>query len=108
MRSLIFCLATLNLAVSSAATAHNEHCSTDSGRYAIYANGDRLRIHGSRHILSVVIDPLDERLEKVGWEKAAAEGTFTICYDKAVSPLSLTIRDAVEVKSYSKVRIVRR
>jgi hypothetical protein len=107
LTDLTMWLAGSALFASSAAFARTEHCSTVSGRYGIYANGDRLHVHGSRHLLVVVINALDERLGKAGWETADAFGKFTICYGKALTPLELTNRDAVRVRSYSNIRIVK-
>ena len=91
----------------SAHTPDREHCSTINGKYSIYANGDRLRVAGSSHLLVVVIDALDKRLEQVGWETADAFGKFTICYSRDVAPRQLTNRDEVRVVSYSGVRITK-
>jgi len=98
--------ATVLLVGSSAAVAA-ERCSTVRGTYSIYANGDRLHISGSAHLLAVVVNPLDEKLEKAGWEKTAAVGEFRICYRRAVTPRQLTIQDAVRVEKFSRIRIVR-
>jgi len=92
---------------ASPAVAHAEHCSTVVAEYSVYANGDRLRVIGSSHLLSVVVDPLDKRLEKAGWEHAVAYGKFVICSARAVSPKKLTIHDQVRVKDFSRIRIVR-
>jgi hypothetical protein len=92
---------------SSAATAHAEHCSTVRGRYAIYANNDYLLVSGSKHHVVVVIDALDEKLEKAGWERMAAYGNFVVCSEKSVNPSQLTSHDAVRVKSFSNIHFVR-
>jgi hypothetical protein len=106
MRLLAVCLASLSLISLSAVSSRHERCETVAGSYSIYANGDRLHIEGSRHLLSVVIDSLDSRLQAAGWETAVARGEFTICYEKPVAPRDLTVSDVVRVKNFSKIRIL--
>lgn len=103
-----FWLICLALFGSSTASANGEHCSTVQGRYAIYANNDFLTVKGSKHLLGVVIDTLDKRLERMGWEQTAAYGDFVLCSDRAANPARLSVRDRVRVKSYSNVRFLRR
>lgn len=93
---------------SSAAFAQSEHCSTVRGRYAIYANNDYLEVRGSTNQLIVVIDALDEKLQKAGWERTAAYGDFLVCSKRPVNASQLTRQDAVRVKGYSHIRFVRR
>ena len=73
----------------------------------MYADGDRLHVAGSRHLLTVVIDKLDERLEKTDWETTAAYGRFTLCSFKKKSPRSLTYQDKVRVRGYSEIKLVK-
>ena len=101
----MMCVASLGL-FSSAALARPEHCSTVHGRYAIYANNDYLSVDGSRSQLIVVIDVLDKKLQKAGWERTIAEGNFVVCSHRSVNPQRLTRHDAVHVKSYSHIRFV--
>lgn len=84
------------------------HCTTVHGRYAIYANGDRLWISGSKHFLSVGNDKLDQELEERGWENTAAYGNFTICSLSQSDPKHLTIRDNVSLRGYSHLRFQHR
>jgi len=80
-----------------------DHCQTVRARYEIYANGDRLWVIGSKHLLSVVVDPLDTELQKRGWENTVAFGNFTICFDRRTDPRNLNVRDRVVVTSYGDI-----
>jgi len=101
------CLLWLTLSGSSPAPAHPEHCSVARGRYGIYANNDFLQVSGSRHRLVIIIDSLDEKLEKLGWERWWVSGDFVICSKKALSPVHLTNKDRVWVRTYAHVRFIR-
>jgi hypothetical protein len=56
----------------------------------------------------IVIDALDKRLEKAGWEQTAAYGQFVLCSEQAASPAALTSRDSARVKSYSHIQLLPR
>jgi hypothetical protein len=83
------------------------YCSSVTGRYAIYANNDFLRIDGSRHLLVTVSDELDHKLEHLGWEDHAAVGMFRICYARDVNPSRLTREDRVEIAGFSGMKFVK-
>ncbi len=80
-----------------------ERCATVGGSYEILADGDALRIRGSRHRLRVVVPALDEELIRRGWIETVAYGTFRICAANLRDPLKLTIRDRVRVVGYSGI-----
>ncbi|MFS2110767.1 hypothetical protein ACCC88_13830 [Sphingomonas sp. Sphisp140] len=80
-----------------------ERCATVRGNYQIFADGDALRIQGSRHRLRVVVPALDKELTRRGWIETVAHGTFRICAANLRDPLKLTIRDRVRVTRYSGI-----
>lgn len=93
------------LVLSDAATAlPSQTCQVVHGRYEIYANGDRLRVAGSRHLLDVVIDALDKELMARGWENTAVDGDFTVCAEGMTDARKLTIHDRVHVTRYQHLR----
>jgi len=85
-------------------TSRPKQCATIHGRYAIYADGDRLWIVGSKHLLEIVIDDLDKQLEKRGWENTVVSGDFEVCATNMRDPKELTIRDDVTLKGYTNPR----
>ncbi len=78
-------------------------CTTVRGRYGIYAENDFLWIYGSKHLIEVTNEELDRQLQKRGWERTYAIGLFTICTVEAINPTRLTVRDRVELRSYSGI-----
>lgn len=78
-------------------------CATVQGRYGIYADGDRLWVIGSKHLIEVVSNELDAELEERGWESAYAYGQFTICARGMTDPTKLTIRDRVVLKGFKQI-----
>ena len=95
----------LSLAPLGLAQGHTDAmpCTTVQGRYGIYADGDRLWVTGSRHLIEVVSDELDAELEKRGWESTYAYGQFTICARAMSDPRQLTIRDQVVLKGFKQI-----
>lgn len=85
-----------------------KHCQQVHAKYEIYADGDALWVIGSRHRLSVVIDPLDKELRIRGWSHTVAYGDFTVCSNRRVPARSLTKTDTVYVSGYSNVKYVQR
>jgi hypothetical protein len=79
-------------------------CRVVHGRYAIFADGDRLWVAGSKHFLSVSVDALDKELQSRGWETTVVYGDFTICAKRIADPRLLTIQDDVEVTNYANLR----
>jgi hypothetical protein len=76
-------------------------CRVVHGRYAIYANHDRLWVIGSKHLIDVTVDELDRELSAMGWEDTVVYGDFRLCAERLGDPLSLTVRDRVNVTSYN-------
>lgn len=83
-------------------------CTTVSGTYAIYVNNDFLHVDRSHHLIEVGSDALDKELEKRGWQDVVAKGQFTICSQRATSPLNWTVRDRVDLVSYRNISFVPR
>jgi hypothetical protein len=93
-------LTVLASGVTAEATPSRE-CRAVHGRYAVYANHDRLWIIGSKHLIDVSIAELDKELNARGWEDTVVYGDFTICAERISDPLRLTSRDRVDVIGYS-------
>jgi len=101
LKGLSFFAAITMVGLQAVATAAGaRECRVVQGRYAIYANHDRLWVVGSKHLLDVSIDKLDDELDTRGWEKTAAYGTFTICADHIGDPRALSVRDRVQVTDH--------
>ena len=98
----------LSLNAGSAALARVQYCSSVRASYGIYANNDFLQVSGSKHRVVIVIDALDHRLEKLGWERWLATGDFVICSESADPPALLTNKDQMSVRKFSHIRFVRR
>jgi len=85
----IMTAAVLGLAVvatqAEPTNGHARECRVVHARYAICADGDALWIVGSKHLLDVVIDDLDEQLEARG-EDTVVFGDFTICAEHMGDP----------------------
>jgi hypothetical protein len=98
----------LSLNAGSAALANAHHCFSVRASYGVYANNDFLQVSGSKHRLVVVIDALDHKLEKLGWERWVATGDFMICSESAGPPALLTNKDQVSLRRFSNIQFVRR
>jgi hypothetical protein len=89
------------VALAQVDTFHAEQCSTVRARYAIFADGDRLWVIGSKHLLEIVGDDLDKQLEQRGWENTVVYGDFVVCSTTMKDPKQLTIQDNVTLKGYT-------
>jgi hypothetical protein len=83
-------------------------CATATATYAIYANHDFLRIDGSRHRIEIVSNVLDKELEGRGWVTTVAKGRFKLCGRHVKSPRDWTIRDQIDLISFSDIRFAPR